>query len=95
MEDALSKLSQANSSDFNVNSDYSRWLGVRQGDQVTVTPEDTGHIPTIGELIGLDDEEVVIRAAKQPGSPVTIHFPRLGFIIEPAGITPKGYYTFP
>jgi hypothetical protein len=38
--------------------------------------------PTIGTLVGLNKEEVVIRVKGTSGTPLHVHFPRLGFAIR-------------
>ena len=62
------------------NDSYGRKLGMR----VQVTPDDSGRDPVVGELASLTTYEVVIkRSAPQVGD-VAVHFPRAGFIIQPA-----------
>lgn len=49
---------------------------------------DPGNSPTFGTLVDLSPEEVVIKPA-QLESPalidVHVHFPRLGFVVQPEG----------
>lgn len=58
-------------------------LGLTSGQTVSVAPTDTGkNHPTIGTLVGLNKEEVVIRVKGASGTPLHAHFPRLGFSIR-------------
>ena len=55
------------------------------GSKVSIAPDDTGRgDPTIGALVGLSPEEVVIEPVKLNGNEavvdVAVHFPRLGLI---------------
>ncbi|KAF8165381.1 hypothetical protein B0H34DRAFT_236265 [Crassisporium funariophilum] len=57
-------------------------LGVSEGGNVQVAPEDTGRAyPTIGKLVALNREEVVLEVQGSKGL-VRCHFPRLGFSIR-------------
>jgi hypothetical protein len=38
--------------------------------------------PTVGILVGLNKEEVVIQVKGTCGTPLNVHFPRLGFVIR-------------
>ncbi|SMQ49698.1 unnamed protein product [Zymoseptoria tritici ST99CH_3D7] len=61
--------------------------GLVEGALVSVAPDDTGRDdPTIGTLVALSPEEVVIKPLPlehQPTVETRIHFPRLGFVIRP------------
>ncbi|KAF9651127.1 hypothetical protein BDM02DRAFT_3163906 [Thelephora ganbajun] len=58
-------------------------LGLVSGQTVAVTPTDTGkNHPTVGTLIGLNREEVVIQVKGTCGTLLHVHFPRLGFAIR-------------
>ncbi|KAF9451685.1 hypothetical protein P691DRAFT_807033 [Macrolepiota fuliginosa MF-IS2] len=60
-------------------------LQLRQGDEVKIAPEDTArNFPTIGKLVALNREEVIIQVQGQKGV-IHAHFPRLGFTIQPTG----------
>jgi len=62
--------------------------GLVAGAEVSVAPDDTGRdSPTIGTLLAITPEEVVIRP-KTIGDgpkvgPVKVHFPRVGFVVRP------------
>ncbi|KZT13057.1 uncharacterized protein LAESUDRAFT_733605 [Laetiporus sulphureus 93-53] len=56
-------------------------LKVKLGDIVSVTPRDNGKVPTVGKLLALNREEVVIET-KGSTAIVRCHFPRLGFSVK-------------
>jgi len=62
------------------NDSYGRKLGMR----VQVTPDDSGRDPVVGELASLTTYEVVIKRSDPQVGEVAVHFPRAGFIIQPA-----------
>lgn len=70
-------------------------IGLNIGSRVSVAPDDTGRDnPTIGKLVALSPEEVVIepdeidetgkgrKKARVDG--MRLHFPRVGFVVKPA-----------
>jgi hypothetical protein len=57
-------------------------LGFEAGQPVTVTPIDYGQDPVAGTLVGLSQEEVVVRRADERAGTVHVHFPRVGFQIK-------------
>ncbi|KAF1919243.1 hypothetical protein BDU57DRAFT_568596 [Ampelomyces quisqualis] len=53
------------------------------GVSVSVVPDDTGRSnPTIGILVKIGVEEVVIKSGKKAEVDVMVHFPRLGFVVK-------------
>ena len=57
--------------------------GLVPGVSVKITPDDTGRDnPTIGTLVKVGVEEVVIRPSGKAELDVRVHFPRLGFVIK-------------
>ncbi|EME46511.1 hypothetical protein DOTSEDRAFT_126826 [Dothistroma septosporum NZE10] len=68
-------------------AELDRKNGLHRDALVSVAPDDTGKDdPTIGTLVALSPEEVVIQpqALESPASVETrIHFPRLGFVVRP------------
>jgi hypothetical protein len=62
------------------NDPYGRKTGMR----VQVTPDDSGRDPVVGELLSLSTYEVVIKRSDPQVGEVAVHFPRAGFIIQPA-----------
>ena len=62
------------------NDPFGRKLGMR----VQVMPDDIGRDPVIGELLSLSTYEVVIRRTDPQVGEVAVHFPRAGFMIQPA-----------
>ncbi|KAF2726011.1 hypothetical protein K431DRAFT_259934 [Polychaeton citri CBS 116435] len=66
-------------------------VGLKEGTAVAVVPDDTGRdSPTVGTLIAMSPEEVVIKPQPIDGSDdpkrvdVRVHFPKVGFTIRPA-----------
>lgn len=56
------------------------WL--KLGDEVEVTPTDTGKVPQKGKLVGLDRQRVVIEVVGEEGKSARVHAPRLGFSVQ-------------
>ena len=57
-------------------------LGLEAGQAVTVTPTDYGQDPVAGTLVGLSNDEVVVRRVDARAGTVHVHFPRAGFQIK-------------
>jgi len=53
------------------------------GDLVNVTPFDYAFDDVVGELVGLDENEVVIVRTDARAGRVHVHFPRIGFHVKP------------
>jgi glutathione S-transferase len=60
-------------------------FGRKPGDRVQISADDSGREPTVGELIALTREEIVIARRDERAGDVAVHFPRAGFIVKPAG----------
>jgi hypothetical protein len=56
-------------------------VGRKPGQTVTVTPDDTGRDPVIGELVALAVHEIVIRRSDSTIGEVCVHFPRASFVV--------------
>jgi glutathione S-transferase len=56
----------------------------KPGMLVQVMPDDTGKDPVVGELIASSAEEIVIRRSDPIVGEVAVHFPRAGFVVQPA-----------
>ena len=56
--------------------------GLRDGQQVTVTPDDYGKVPVQGELVTLRYDEVAVRREDPRVGTVVVHFPRVGYRVE-------------
>ena len=56
-------------------------VGRKPGQTVTVTPDDTGRDPVIGELVASGVHEIVIRRSDAAIGEVCVHFPRAGFAV--------------
>ncbi|KAL5114039.1 hypothetical protein ACEQ8H_008095 [Pleosporales sp. CAS-2024a] len=53
------------------------------GADVTIAPDDTGREnPTVGTLLRIGAEELVIRTAERGQVDVVVHFPTLGFVVK-------------
>jgi glutathione S-transferase len=59
-------------------------IGRKPGQTVSVTPDDTGRDPVVGELVASDVHEIVIRRSDHEVGEVCVHFPRAGFVVAPA-----------
>lgn len=56
------------------------WLKI--GDEVEVTPTDTGKVPQRGTLVGLNSERVSLDVQGEQGAKVRVHAPRHGFDVK-------------
>ncbi len=59
-------------------------VGRKPGMKVSVTPDDTGRDPVVGELVTSNARKIVIRRTDDRAGTVDVHFPRLGFVVAPA-----------
>jgi glutathione S-transferase len=57
-------------------------LGFEPGAAVTVTPIDYGQDPVAGTLVGLSNDEVVLRRRDERAGTVHVHFPRAGYQVK-------------
>jgi glutathione S-transferase len=57
--------------------------GLKAGQTVSVTPDDTGKVPVKGVLVGLDADRISIGRNDPRVGDVVVHFPRAGFILQP------------
>jgi glutathione S-transferase len=56
--------------------------GLKAGQKISVTPDDTGKVPVTGTLVGLSNERIsIIRSDERVGD-VVVHFPRAGFMVS-------------
>jgi glutathione S-transferase len=58
--------------------------GLKAGQKISVTPDDTGKVPVTGTLIGLTNDRISIVRSDERVGDVVVHFPRAGFIVQPA-----------
>ena len=79
-EQALS-VARAATSIATVTPDPGDPVGRKPGQTVTVTPDDTGRDPVIGELVASGIDEIVIRRRDPAIGEVCVHFPRAGFVV--------------
>lgn len=54
--------------------------GLRAGQKISVTPDDTGKVPVTGELVGLTSDRISIKRSEERVGDVVVHFPRAGFV---------------
>jgi hypothetical protein len=59
-------------------------LKLRAGERVSVSPDDYGKVPVVGELVTLELHEVAVRRDDPRVGTVVTHFPRIGYRIERA-----------
>ena len=59
-------------------------LGLAPGAAVTVAPDDYGIVPVAGELLRLTIDDIAIRRTDPRAGEVVVHFPRVGYRVEPA-----------
>ncbi|SNX84321.1 uncharacterized protein MEPE_03030 [Melanopsichium pennsylvanicum] len=58
------------------------WLNGEKGQRVSVTPVDTGRVPQVGKLVGLDKASVTIKVENEVGKVLLATFPRVNFDIR-------------
>ncbi|HTR84863.1 MAG TPA: glutathione S-transferase family protein [Reyranella sp.] len=56
--------------------------GLKAGQSITVTPDDTGKVPVSGTLVGLTNDRISIMRSDDRVGDVVVHFPRAGFIVS-------------
>jgi len=57
--------------------------GLKAGQKISVTPDDTGRVPVEGVLVGLTPDRVSIRRSDPRVCDVVVHFPPAGFVVVP------------
>jgi glutathione S-transferase len=58
--------------------------GLKTGQAISVTPDDTGKVPVTGILVGLTVDRISIKRADARVGEVVVHFPRAGFVVAQA-----------
>ena len=58
--------------------------GLKAGQAISVTPDDTGKVPVTGILVGLTADRISIKRADARVGEVVVHFPRAGFVVAQA-----------
>ena len=53
--------------------------GLKAGQTISITPDDTGKVPVTGVLVGLVPDRISIRRSDPRVGDVVVHFPRAGF----------------
>ena len=67
-----------------VSVDGANPTGLKAGQKISITPDDTGKVPVTGALVGLTADRISIGRSDERTGDVVVHFPRAGFIITPA-----------
>ena len=75
-------LTVAAASSTHANCSVAAGSGFEAGQPVTVTPTDYGQDPVAGTLVGLSNEEVVLRRSDERAGTVHVHFPRAGYQLK-------------
>jgi len=58
--------------------------GLKAGQKLSITPDDTGKVPVTGTLVGLTSDRIsIIRSDERVGD-IVVHFPRAGFVVSPS-----------
>lgn len=78
------RIARDNRSTATTSADPQDPAGRKLGDRVSIMPDDTGREPTLGEVVSLGPQEIVIRRTDERAGTVHVHFPRLGFMVMPA-----------
>ena len=82
--EAMKRLEEA-SAEGNTRVDSKEPLGLKQGQEIEVSPVDTGTTGVQkGKLVGLDETETVVSTKTKSGSQIRVHFPRWNFKVVPA-----------
>ncbi len=58
------------------------WISGEKGQKVSVTPVDTGKVPQVGTLVGLEKASVTIKVTAPNGKTILATFPRINFDIR-------------
>lgn len=58
--------------------------GLPAGAKVTVTPDDNARVPVSGTLVAASADEIVLHRRDREAGDLHLHFPRLGFDVQPA-----------
>jgi glutathione S-transferase len=77
-------VAEASMSSASAATDLEDPVGRQLGQRTTVTPDDTGRDPVVGELVASGVDEVVIKRSDPVVGEICVHFPRAGFAVTPA-----------
>jgi hypothetical protein len=83
-QEALAIASASTSSATGAVADRDDPIGRQPGQHVTITPDDTGRDPVVGELVASGVDEIVIKRSDPAAGEISVHFPRAGFAVTPA-----------
>lgn len=59
--------------------------GMKAGQTLTVTPDDTGKVPVTGKLVGLAPDRISLARHDEQVGDVVVHFPRAGYLVAATG----------
>ena len=57
--------------------------GLKAGQKISVTPDDTGKVPVAGVLVGLTQDRISLQRNAPRVGDVVVHFPRAGYVVVP------------
>ena len=77
-------VAKASMSSASVATDPKDPVGRQPGQRITVTPDDTGRDPVVGELVASNVDEIVVKRSDSAVGEICVHFPRAGFAVTPA-----------
>ena len=75
----IAKATEPGTTFFDVNDPS----GLKAGQKISVTPDDTGRVPVEGIVVGLTPDRVSIQRSDPRVGDVVVHFPRAGFVVVP------------
>jgi glutathione S-transferase len=55
--------------------------GLKAGQKIAVTPDDTGKVPVSGTLVGLTPDRLSLARHDNRAGDVVVHFPRAGYVV--------------
>ncbi len=70
------------SSLFGTDNTFQDEHGIALGSQVTITADNFGPEPTVGELVAATRTRYTLRRMDARTGEVFVHFPRIGFILK-------------
>jgi glutathione S-transferase len=56
--------------------------GLKEGERVAVTPDDSGRDDVVGTLVASSPQQIVIRRQTPELGDINVHFPRAGFVVR-------------
>ena len=56
--------------------------GLKEGERIAVTPDNSGRDDVIGTLVASSPQQIVIRRQTPELGDINVHFPRAGFVVR-------------